>query len=146
MARHGASTVTPDEGADSISGPSLSLTTGSSHQLSSTTLDFDFLTAFVPPFIPDIPAGAVPASDAEQQLMFSRLAQVFKNAEQLDPSVGDLRLEQIQARSEEEKTAANLQDVRNILDQLWWSKSVYLPKAADILANGSRDRESKWPR
>lgn len=70
---------------------------------------------------PSLPAGGTePLSAEEQANLFLSLQDAFRNSEGADEA---------------------LKDVRAILDKLWQSNSEYLVQAADILANGSRNRE-----
>lgn len=68
--------------------------------------------------------GTEPLQAEEQKNLFSFLQEAFNNSENGD-----------------EAAVASLKDVRAILDKLWKCNSDYLVQAADVLANGSRNRE-----
>lgn len=71
--------------------------------------------------------GAESLSAEEQTNLFSSLQDAFRNSE----GGGEAGIEA-------------LKDVRAILDKLWQGNSEYLVQAADVLANGSRNREFDW--
>lgn len=68
--------------------------------------------------------GTEPLQTEEQKTLFSSLQEAVNNSENGD-----------------EAAVAALKGVRAILDRLWKCNSDYLVKAADVLANGSRNRE-----
>lgn len=84
-----------------------------------------------------------------QQEMFRALRDVIENA-QADEAENAYDLKELHASLEEaeasskhgRRDAQTLQSVCDTLHRLWTCKSEYLAQAAEIIANGSRDRES----
>lgn len=78
--------------------------------------------------LPPLSAKGTESLSAEEQAsLFSSLQDAFRNSE----GGGEAAIEA-------------LKDVRAILDKLWQGNSEYLVQAADVLANGSRNREFDW--
>ena len=94
------------------------------------------------------PAGGSSSTDAEKALMFSELEAVFEQAEDTEGGVGIGELRpRIEPGEQDEsspgrKTVEALKNVRSILDQMWQSESRFIARAAEIMADASRDRKS----
>jgi hypothetical protein len=92
--------------------------------------------------------GRLQISNEEQQAMFSTLEAIFQRAEEVEGGVGVSELRAVSTDVDEEyrtsgrRNVEALRDVRRILDQMWWSDSEFMTKAAEVLADGSRDRTS----
>ena len=82
--------------------------------------------------------------------MLATLEAIFQRAEEAEGGVGvgELRsfpgeegaLEAYDGRSRVD----TLTNVRGILDQMWLSDSDFMEGAAEVLADGSREREPAW--
>lgn len=84
-------------------------------------------------------------SHEEQKRMFSSLEAVFQRAEEAEGGVGVGELQAVFKHADESSRAGYkdveaLRNVRGILDQMWWSDSEFMASAAEVLADGSRDR------
>lgn len=104
----------------------------------------------------DLPSNSSPLEtrtetvDPEaQQEMFRGLRDIIENAQVDETEVAyDLKelhasLEEAEASSKRgRRDAKTLRSVCDTLHRLWTCKSEYLAQAAEIIANGSRDRES----
>lgn len=99
-----------------------------------------------------VSSPAAPARDGqqlqseEQEDMFRSLEAIFREA---DANEGNFQVKELLASLDEADAGAKrgqrnlqaLEGVRAILDRLWYSRSDYMARAAELLANGSRDRE-----
>lgn len=102
--------------------------------------------------ITDIPVLSLPPrngpciSNVEQKQMFSQLEAIFQQAEEFEGGVGVSELRSRPGYDDQNERAAPrnhveaLRDARAILDQMWWSDSSYIIRAAEILADASRER------
>ncbi|KAI9893714.1 MAG: hypothetical protein M1814_005930 [Vezdaea aestivalis] len=93
-----------------------------------------------------------PKSDEEQRQMFAELEAIFQQAEDAQGGVGVSELRPNPEYDDDEKEQAGsrknvqaLRETRQILDQMWWSGSSYMARAAEIMADASRDRMFKNP-
>lgn len=85
----------------------------------------------------------------DQEKMFRALKTIIENAEGTAEAGNAFDLKELHASLEQADADArrgrrdpeSLQSVLNILNQLWASNSELLAQAAEVLANGSRDRE-----
>lgn len=85
----------------------------------------------------------------EQKKMFHSLKSIIEHAEGAPEPGGSFDLKELHASLGQADADARhgrrnletLQSVRTIIDRLWSCNSDYLAQAADVLANGSRDRE-----
>jgi hypothetical protein len=85
----------------------------------------------------------------EQVKMVAALKGIIENPEGAAEAGSSFDLKELHASLEQADADAprgrrileNLQSVRTIIDRLWSCSSDYLVQAAEILANGSRDRE-----
>jgi hypothetical protein len=79
--------------------------------------------------------------------MLRALENVIRNAEEAEGGVGisELRSPEPEDDREEElrsdRKTVVLGEIRSILDQMWWSESSFLIRAAEVLADGSRERK-----
>ncbi|KAH0537223.1 hypothetical protein FGG08_005965 [Glutinoglossum americanum] len=95
--------------------------------------------------------GSSQLSREEQEVMFSTLEAIFQRAEEAEGGVGVSELRPLSTDVDEEYRTSGgrnvdaLRGVRNILDQMWWSESEFMTKAAEVLADGSRDPEWRIP-
>jgi hypothetical protein len=93
--------------------------------------------------------GTETLSLEEQEKMFRALSLVFENAENAAEAGNAFDLKELHASLEQADADArrgrrdpeSLQSVLEILNQLWVSDSEFLAQAAEVLANGSRERE-----
>ncbi|KAL2000830.1 hypothetical protein VTN02DRAFT_2569 [Thermoascus thermophilus] len=82
--------------------------------------------------------------------MFRSLQAVFREA---DAKEGNFQVKELLASLDEADAGAKcgqrnlqaLEGVRAILDRLWYSRSDYMARAAELLANGSRDQSWRVP-
>jgi hypothetical protein len=80
--------------------------------------------------------------------MFSELEALFEQAEDTEGGVGIGELRpRIDVGEQDEsspgrKTVEALRNVRSILDQMWQSESRFISRAAEIMADASRERKS----
>lgn len=85
-----------------------------------------------------------------QQEMFRALKKIIEEARATDAGknfdLKDLQdsLEEADANSKGHRDAETLTSVHDTLYKLWACRSEYLVQAADVIANGSRDRESLY--
>lgn len=98
----------------------------------------------VTPSVTDLFKG-LKLSQKEQEEMFSSLEAIFHRAEEVEGGVGVGELRAVFEHADESSRAGYkdvdaLRNVRGILDQMWWSESTFVVSAAEVLANGSRDR------
>lgn len=101
-----------------------------------------------PPKAP--PRGGQKISPEEEEGMFRSLQEIFTQAEEDE---GNFNVQELLASLEQAaedarrglKNLQALQGVRTILDRLWSSGSEFMARAAETLANGSRDREFPHP-
>lgn len=89
--------------------------------------------------------GGQKLSPEEEEDMFRSLQNIFTQAEEDEGSfnVQELLASLEQADEDARRGQKNLQalkGVRDILDRLWSSDSDFMARAAETLANGSRDR------
>ena len=85
----------------------------------------------------------------EQERMFRSLKSIIEHVEGTAEAAGSFDLKELHASLEQADADArrgrrdleSLQSVRTIIDHLWSCNSEYLAQAAEVLANGSRDRE-----
>lgn len=90
-----------------------------------------------------------PLSPEDQEKMFRALRTVIENAEGTAEAGNAFDLKELHASLEladadarrGRRDSESLQGVLKILNQLWASNSQFLAQAAEVLANGSRDRE-----
>lgn len=111
---------------------------------SSASNDTSLETPASPPKAP--PRGGEKLSPEEEAEMFRSLQTIFTQAEEDEGSfnVQELLASLEQAGEDERRGRKNLQalqGVRVILDKLWSSGSEFMARAAETLANGSRDRQ-----
>lgn len=91
--------------------------------------------------------GTETLSLEEQEKMFRALKNVIEGADAEAGNAFDLKelhasLEQADADARRgRRDSESLQSVLKVINQLWASDSEFLAQAAEILANGSRDRE-----
>lgn len=86
----------------------------------------------------------------EQQVMFRALRDIVEEAQEVDEAGNNFDLKELHASLEEadaitkrgRRDAETLQSVVDTLNKLWTCNSEYLVQATEIIANGSRDRES----
>lgn len=86
----------------------------------------------------------------EQQEMFHELRDIIEKAQEVDEAGNSFDLKEIHASLEEADTKTKcgrrdvdtLQSVKATLQKLWACNSDYLVQATEIIADGSRDRES----
>jgi inactivated superfamily I helicase len=86
----------------------------------------------------------------EQEEMFRGLRDIIEKAQEVDEAGNTFDLKELHASLEEadansrrgRRDAETLQAVSVTLHKLWACKSEYLVQATEIVANGSRDRES----
>lgn len=86
----------------------------------------------------------------EQQEMFRGLRDIIEKAQEVDEARNSFDLKVLHASLEEadantrrgRSDAATLKSVNATLQKLWACNSDYLVQATEIIANGSRDRES----
>jgi hypothetical protein len=86
----------------------------------------------------------------EQRDMFQELRDIIEKAHQVDEAGNSFDLKELHASLEEansntrrgRRDAETLQSVSLTLQKLWACNSEYLVQATEIIANGSRDRES----
>lgn len=86
----------------------------------------------------------------DQEKMFRALRTIIENAEGTAEAGNAFDLKELHASLEQADADArrgrrdpeSLQTVLKILNQLWASSSEFLAQAAEVLANGSRDRET----
>ncbi|KAH0562703.1 hypothetical protein GP486_002634, partial [Trichoglossum hirsutum] len=89
------------------------------------------------PFPPVANAGRPQLSKEEQEAMFSTLEAIFQRAEEVEGGVGVSELRALSTDADEEfrtsgrRNVEALRDVRRILDQMWWSDSEFMAKAAE---------------
>ncbi|KAI9789307.1 MAG: hypothetical protein M1833_002431 [Piccolia ochrophora] len=85
-----------------------------------------------------------PRQEEKEKEMFAALGAIFQHAQDIEggyalsaagfvPGDDNWILRNVQSR------AGALRDVRATLDQLWWMNSQFMPAAAEILADASRD-------
>lgn len=93
--------------------------------------------------------GTETLSLEEQEKMFRALSLVIENAEAAAEGGNAFDLKELHASLEQadadarrgRRDSESLQSVVKILNQLWASDSEFLAQAAEVLANGSRERE-----
>lgn len=110
---------------------------------SSSPKDISPDSSVSPPKAP--PRGGEKLSAEEEEDMFRSLQNIFTQAEEDEGSfnVQELLASLEQADEDARRGRKNLQalqGVRTILDKLWSSGSEFMARAAETLANGSRDR------
>jgi hypothetical protein len=102
-------------------------------------------------FSSSLPARGAEAFDSEeQQGMFHALRDIIEKAQESDEAGNNFDLQELHASLEESdattrrgrRDAETLQSVIDTLNKLWTCNSEYLVQATEIIANGSRDRES----
>jgi hypothetical protein len=102
-------------------------------------------------FSSSLPARGAEAVDSEeQQGMFRALRDIIEKAQESDEAGNNFDLQELHASLEESdattrrgrRDAETLQSVIDTLNKLWTCNSEYLVQATEIIANGSRDRES----
>lgn len=79
----------------------------------------------------------------EEARMFRTLQEVLDHASD-DAESFDLQKlrDSLETADSGQRSPQLLRDVPSILDKLWRSRSKYMPRAAEALANGSRERET----
>lgn len=110
----------------------MSLQDGLSRHAASSQLELPpvgQLISDLSPYPPSLACGTETVDTEEQKELFQTLQNAIHKAE----SSGQIDVE-------------SLQSVRSILYKLWSCNSLHLIQAADLLANGSRDREFSFPR
>jgi hypothetical protein len=93
--------------------------------------------------------GAETLTLEEQEKMFRALSAIIENAEAAAEAGNAFDLKELHASLEQADADArrgrrdpeSLHSVLKLLNQLWASNSDFLAQAAEILANGSRERE-----
>lgn len=104
--------------------------------------------------LPEISSSLPPRKEIidseEQQDMFRELRDIIEKALEVDEAGNSFDLKELHASLEEadantkrgRRDADTLQSVSATLQKLWACNSEYLVQAAEIIADGSRDRES----
>jgi hypothetical protein len=102
-------------------------------------------------FSSSLPArGTEDVGSEEQQVMFRALREIIEKAQEVDEAGNNFDLKELHASLEEadamtkrgRRDAETLHSVVDTLNKLWTCNSEYLVQATEIIANGSRDRES----
>ncbi len=120
------------------------VTTLPQHTATTDTFHTSSTIIAAPPSLKD--RGSIELSRHQQQHMFSSLNAIFERAEEAEGGVGVSELRAVSETDDDNGRFENkvnaLKDVRGILDQMWWGNSDFLITAAEVLADGSRDRTS----
>jgi hypothetical protein len=135
-------TSTAQPGDDSGNGP-----------VSVTGLDLpsvDLVLQDLPHISTSLPSRDTETIESDEQVQIvAALKGIIENSEGAAEAGSSFDLKELHASLEQadadaprgRRTLENLQSVRTIIDRLWSCNSDYLAQAAEILANGSRDRE-----
>lgn len=123
------------------------------HSVQTTSFDFPS----VQQILSELPESSSSLSDRgsetlsldEQEKMFRALSLVIENAENAAEAGNAFDLKELHASLEQadadsrrgRRDAESLQSVLEMLNQLWASNSEFLVQAAEVMANGSRERE-----
>ncbi|KAI9673470.1 MAG: hypothetical protein M1817_002932 [Caeruleum heppii] len=142
---------------DDMAGSALGLETLSlDDSLPPSTKSFEYhstnLSSLIVPSSPksscdDSQAGSAPKTKP----MLSILEAIFHDAEAAEGGIGVLEFSDYPGRGlseeclDEKSRVEALNHVRGILDQLWWTESSFVGRAAEVLANGSRDEGWRIP-
>lgn len=81
-------------------------------------------------------------SPEEEDRMFRTLQEVLDHASDAESFDLQKLRDSLETADSGQRSPQLLRDVPSILDRLWRSRSKYMPKAAEALANGSREREA----
>jgi hypothetical protein len=108
------------------------------------------ILADIPEYSSSLPPRTESVGSEEQQEMFRGLRDIIEKAQEVDEAGNTFDLKELHASLEEadensrrgRRDAETLQSVTATLHKLWACKSEYLVQATEIIANGSRDRES----
>lgn len=110
----------------------------------------DLVLQDLPQISTSLPSRDTETIDSEEQeMMFRSLKSIIERVEGTTEAAGSFDLKELHASLEQGDADArrgrrdleSLRSVRTIIDRLWSCNSPYLAQAAEVLANGSRDRE-----
>lgn len=144
--------IVPDENINEDRVPSKSTTTPTTSIVASSAEPSQANGSPLPSRDPN----RTPLPFDEQRAMFSTLEAIFQQAEETEGGVG---VSELRTWAEEDDVQTDVTDMsrvesltraKDILQQMWLFNSEFMPQAAKVLADASRDREWKmdfvgWP-